>query len=263
MGDRMHAREIVGHEGRIDGLATEVGRLTYDRVSDFLGALAMELIRQSEGDQLRGRNKLASSLDLAAEDVLNAKSHIDAAWAISKPHLKHEELETASLSDRLRAEEVVSYQPVTLRGGEESTFYADIKKAYGSPELLAAMAGVVLGNLDPRTTCIAASGYGGVPLGTVVSQQSRLPLVLVRDEEKAHGRGGLVDGYVPSGSDRVSIVDDVFTSGSSLRRTEANLAGTEAEILGCHVVVARSDTSKFKLPVSYLLSIDDLTHRSR
>ena len=257
--DRRHAREVVGHEGRIDELAVEIGRLTYDRVSDFLGALAVELARQAEGDRLRGRSKLAGRLDLAAEDILSAKSQIDTAWAISKPHLKPEELETVNLSDRLRAEEVVSYQPVTLRGGEESNFYIDIKKAYGNPELLAAIAGVVVGNLDPRTTCVAASGYGGVPLGTVVSQQSRLPLVLVRDEEKAHGRGGVVDGYVPGDGDRVSIVDDVFTSGSSLRRTEANLTETGAEILRCHVVVARGDTSKFKLPVSYLLSIEDLT----
>lgn len=146
-----------------------------------------------------------------------------------------------------------------LRSGEESNFYADIKRAYGDPELLAAMAGATIENLDPRTTCIAASGYGGVPLGVVISQLSSLPLTLVRDVEKKHGRIGMIEGYVPGDQDMVALVDDVFTSGSSLRRTAANLVGTGAEIIGCHVIVARGDVSDFAMPVSYLFKPGDIT----
>lgn len=56
--------------------------------------------------------------------------------------------------------------------------------------------------------------------------------------------GRIIDGYVPSDSDQVSIVGGVFMSGSSLSRTETNLATTGAE-----------------LPVSYLLSIGDITRQ--
>lgn len=163
-----------------------------------------------------------------------------------------------SLVNRLRQAEILSYEPVTLRSGETSDFYADIKKAYGNPELLAAMAKATVDNLNPQTTCIAAAGYGGIPLGVAVSQISGLPLTLVRDSEKNHGRGGLIDGYVPQSHDIISIVDDVFTSGGSLRQTMANLKITNAVVVGCHVIVARGETADFGLPVSFILKSNDL-----
>jgi orotate phosphoribosyltransferase len=112
--------------------------------------------------------------------------------------------------------------------------------------------------LHPDTTCLAASGYGGLPLGVIVSQLSGLPLAMVRDSEKNHGKKGLIDGFVPTAQDKVTILDDVYTSGSSLSQTITNLHDTGADILGCHVIVARGDTSKFEFPVSYLLSTKDL-----
>jgi len=158
------------------------------------------------------------------------------------------------LARKLREADVIFHEPVELRGGETSNFYIDIKKAYGNPEILREMACLMLRNFTQDTTCIAASGYGGIPLGVAISLESGLPLVSVRDTEKNHGKRGLFDGYVPSSSDVVSIVDDVFTSGSSLRQTAANLGTTESTVADCHVVAARGDTSRFALPVSYLFN---------
>lgn len=157
--------------------------------------------------------------------------------------------------------EVVIHEPVRLRGGEEADFYVDIKKAIGSPELLSMMAIALAEDIDPSTTCVAASGHGGIPLGAAVSGVMQIPLVLVRDSEKKHGRRGVIDGYVPGSGDVVSLVDDVFTSGSSLRQTAANVSRTGAEVIGCHVVVARGDVSDFEPPVSYLFTPEDITKR--
>lgn len=163
-----------------------------------------------------------------------------------------------NLGERLIKEGIISYEPVTLRGGEVSNYYADIKRAYGDPELLFEMARATVEDLDEQTTCVAASGYGGIPLAVMVSQLANLQLVLVRDTEKNHGRGGVIDGYMPTPEDVVAIVDDVFTSGSSLRQTMANLASTGATVAGCHVIVARGDTASFGVPVDYLVKADEL-----
>lgn len=154
---------------------------------------------------------------------------------------------------------VIEYGELVLRGGETAQYYIDIKKSYGNPEVLATMADAMLETLDPRTTCIAASGYGGLPLGIVISQLTHLPLAMVRDTQKGHGRGSVIDGYVPTEYDIVSVVDDVYTSGSSLQRTISNLADTRAVVVGCHVIVARGDVENFDIPVQYLLAADDLT----
>ena len=162
------------------------------------------------------------------------------------------------LIERLRNYGVILYEPVQLRGGESSQFYADIKKAYGDPELLAQMGKLTLEALDPNTTCLAASGYGGLPLGVTVSRESGLPLAMVRETEKKHGKKGLIDGYIPNPTDNVSILDDVYTSGSSLLATAKIIRALGAEILGCHVVVARGTTSEFEYPITYLVSSDEL-----
>ncbi len=95
----------------------------------------------------------------------------------------------AELARALRSADVVLYQPVALRNGTISDFYIDVKRAYGNPGNLRAMAQLTLDNFDPSTTCVAASGYGGIPLGVAISLESGLPLVSVRDREKGHGRG--------------------------------------------------------------------------
>lgn len=92
LSDRTHAREITGYEGRIGELAGEIGRLTYDQVSNFLGVLAIELVRQADGDRQRGRKRLASELEAAASGIDSVKSHIDNAWLICLPYMKSEEL---------------------------------------------------------------------------------------------------------------------------------------------------------------------------
>jgi orotate phosphoribosyltransferase len=164
----------------------------------------------------------------------------------------------STLADKLKNHKVILYEPVTLRGGTVSQYYADIKKAYGDPVLLDELAQTTVKNLDTQTTCLAASGYGGIPLGVAASRISGLPLAMVRDTQKNHGKQGLIDGYVPSSGDNVSVLDDVFTSGSSLTQTISTLESTGAQIIKCHVILARGKTEEFTYPISYLLSADEL-----
>ncbi len=86
-----HEREIPHYEGDIQGLAQAVGRLTYDRLADFLLALSDELNEQGEADQARGRPKLSKTLLEAGTKMEGAESDIREAWRISKPHMTPKE----------------------------------------------------------------------------------------------------------------------------------------------------------------------------
>ena len=141
----------------------------------------------------------------------------------------------------LKSKNVLKFGEFTLRSGIKTHYYCDIKEALGDPELLDLFTKGLIKLVPKNTTCIAGSGYGGITLASLVSYKLKLPLVLVRDKIKNHGTKKLIDGYVPTAKDRVCIVDDVFTTGSSIRETKEKLMKTKAKITKAIVVLNRSN----------------------
>lgn len=159
----------------------------------------------------------------------------------------------------LQEKDIVRSEPVTLASGQRSDFYIDVKKAYGYPELLRLASEGVWMLMSDRTTCVAAIGFGGAPLATAISLSHNLRLTMIRDEPKKHGKRNLLDGHVPDRNDKVSIVDDVLTTGLNLKKAVEALLPTGAEILGCSVVVRRSDGSASGIgQVTHLITADEI-----
>ena len=162
-----------------------------------------------------------------------------------------------ALIQRLREIEVVHKKRVVLRSGIVSDFYCDIKKAFGYPDILNALADEIGKALPASVTCIAASGYGGLPLGSVVASRFNLKFVAVRGVAKDHGKGGVIDGYLPKESDVTVIVDDVITSGSSITETLSALEKIDVKVSSAIVAVKRGDP-ELTIPYSYIFSIDEI-----
>lgn len=161
------------------------------------------------------------------------------------------------LTEKLKELGMVDKGKFVLANGAFTDFYINIKKAFGDPDALSLITNELWYEINRRTTCIAAEGYGGIPLATSISSLHGLNLTLVRNEPKKYGREALIEGYVPTERDRVSIVDDVFTTGGSLREVIEVLEHTGAEILGCHVVVKRGE-GELKVPLTYLITAEEL-----
>ena len=143
---------------------------------------------------------------------------------------------------------IIYKEPVKLRSGLISNFYCDIKKAFGYPDILNALAEEIGKKLPKSITCVAASGYGGLPLVAVISLKFNKKFIAVRNSPKKHGKGGIIDGYIPTNKDSIIIIDDVLTTGSSIKTTLAGLKNIKAKINGAIVVVKRGEA---KLPISY------------
>ncbi len=158
---------------------------------------------------------------------------------------------------RLKEIEVIKNEKVTLRSGVVADYYCDIKKAFGYPDILNAIADVVIELVPPETTCIAASGYGGLPLGAVVASRSGKHFVSVRSSAKGYGLSDALSGYPVTENDSVTIVDDVLTSGSSIKETYAALLEYGVTPVHAIVFVARAEP---ELPLSYssVLLINEL-----
>lgn len=152
---------------------------------------------------------------------------------------------------------VVYKEPVKLRSGIISSFYCDIKKAYGYPEILTALADIIGKKLKKKENCIAAMGFGGVPLGVLIASRFRRKFILVRETKKKHGKGGYIDGYVPVKKDTIVIIDDVLTTGSSIRETLSVLNKTDAKISRAIVVVKRGKAN-LSIPYNFIFSIKEI-----
>ena len=162
-----------------------------------------------------------------------------------------------NLLEKLKRIEVIRHGKITLSGGAPSDFYVDIKKAYGNPELLCEIADGVYNLFDKRINCVVAMGHGGIPLGTAISIRNNLNLAIVREFPKKHGPLRVIDGHLLSERDVVALVDDVYTTGGSIRKMREIVDGTKAIVRGEYVVVSRASDNPENL--KYLFKLEDLT----
>ena len=86
-----------------------------------------------------------------------------------------------------------------------------------------------------------------------------MPLILVRDKIKNHGTKKSIDGYIPNRKDVICIIDDVFTTGSSITKVKEKLALFGVKFTKSIVVLNRSNKSN----VISVLSDKDLKIKIR
>src|SRR3989338_4736472 len=162
------------------------------------------------------------------------------------------------LIEKLNQLDVLERQKVILKSKKISDFYIDIKKAYGFSEILNEITDRLYVLIPKEANCIAASDYGGLPIATAISSNYGLNLVLIRNKRKNYGLNKLIDGYIPNLKDKVAIVDDVMTTGSSLKKIINVIKPTKAKILGCYVVVNRGKVN-LEYPIHWLFEAKDFS----
>lgn len=160
---------------------------------------------------------------------------------------------------------VIRNEEVTLKSGEKSNFYLDVKKAYGHPLLLELIAKSMVKIMERRyqhkiVSALACMGHGGIPLGTILGGMLsyECKIAYIRDRPKGHGLTGMIDGYQPTKEDRVLIVDDVFTTGGSINNMKKEIESTGAKVLGAIVVFERGSGSPEVEKFDYLYTDKDI-----
>ncbi len=163
-----------------------------------------------------------------------------------------------NLATRLKQEQIIKERKVELKHAGQSHLYVDLKKAYGNPSLRKHITQELHKKIPLNVTTLAASGHGGIPLATTLSDQHDYNLTLIREERKGYGTEKHIDGYQPQNHDVIAVVDDVVTTGNSLKKIVDKLEHTKGKVQGCYVVVDRSD-QKLPVQVESLLTLEDLT----
>ena len=102
-----------------------------------------------------------------------------------------------------------------LRSGEVSTTYFDKYRFEAQPELLAQICAAVKPLIPGNTTVLAGLEMGGIPLATVLSQQTGIATAFIRKEAKTYGTCRYAEG-APLPAAGVTIIEDVISSGGAI-----------------------------------------------
>ncbi len=149
-----------------------------------------------------------------------------------------------------------------LRSGRRSRYYFDKYLFETQPSILR-RAGRELARLVPAgTRRLAAPELGAVLLGGAVSLELDLPLLLVRKEAKGHGTGRALEGVIEAG-DRVTVIEDVLTTGGAAISAIEKVRAAGGEVIGLVAVLDREEGARANLealgvPLSALFRTSDL-----
>ncbi|MEM2478348.1 MAG: orotate phosphoribosyltransferase [Thermoproteota archaeon] len=123
-----------------------------------------------------------------------------------------------------------------LTSGGLSPYYVDLRILISRPRLFERLVDSYIGkirSIGEDFDIVAGVETAGIPIATLISYKTGIPMVYARGTERGHGTGKMVEGELREGS-RVVIVDDVLTTGRSIdnaARTIRNAGGKVAYAL--------------------------------
>lgn len=133
-----------------------------------------------------------------------------------------------------------------LRSGQISNEYFDKYLFEGQPAVLKAIAEQMTSMIPEGIDALAGLEMGGIPIVTMLSQESGIPALFVRKKAKEYGTCKLAEGGDIAGK-RLLIIEDVVTSGGQILLSTADLRGLNAIVEDVVCVIDREAGGSQKL----------------
>lgn len=125
-----------------------------------------------------------------------------------------------------------------LRSGATSSEYFDKYRFEADPALLREIAEHMATFVPDGVDALAGLELGGIPLATMLSQVTGLPVAFVRKQAKTYGTCRLAEGAEVAGR-RVVVVEDVITSGGQVITSCEELRALGATVVRVVCVIDR------------------------
>jgi orotate phosphoribosyltransferase len=131
----------------------------------------------------------------------------------------------------------------TLRSGRVSDYYLDKYLFSTQPTILAQLGQEFASRLPRGTQRLAGAELGGIPLVSAASMAAGLPCVFIRNQKKEYGTAKQLEGKLEPG-DRVTIVEDVATTGGQALEAAKVLRDAGAEVLAIIATIDRLEGAR-------------------
>jgi orotate phosphoribosyltransferase len=129
-----------------------------------------------------------------------------------------------------------------LRSGQVSNRYFDKYQLESNPEILSLITNEMingLSNFKPDIQILAGLETGGIPIATVISHRTYIPMIIVRKKAKDYGTCKFAEGVEFKGKN-VLIIEDVITTGGQVISSGKMLQDSGANIIGISAILTRS-----------------------
>ena len=135
-----------------------------------------------------------------------------------------------------------------LRSGLTADRYFDKYRFESDPSLLAEIVQALTPLVPPDTQGLAGLELGGIPIATVLSAVTGLPVFFVRKQAKKYGTERVCEGGDISGM-RLLIMEDVVTTGGQILLSAQDLRADGAQVAHALCVIDRQAGGTERLAV--------------
>ncbi len=176
--------------------------------------------------------------------------------------------------------EVLTFGDFTAKSGRRTPYFVNAGRFRTGAQIQRLgqfYARAIAERLGDGVDVLFGPAYKGIPLvvttsAALFSEYGRdLAFCFNRKEAKDHGEGGVLVGHTPRDGDRVLIVEDVTTAGTSVRETVPILrAAADVQLAGLVVAVDRMErgagdraaltelSEEFAMPTFSIVNVDEV-----
>jgi len=138
-----------------------------------------------------------------------------------------------------------------LSSGKISPYYIDLRIVPSFPDAFIKVCDLYIRMIEKEIGAqnfdrIAGVPVAGMPFASVIAFHFKKPFLFIRKEVKRHGREKRIEGVIMPG-DRILLIDDLITTGKSLRSAAKALRAEGGVIDDVVVLVDREEGGKEKL----------------
>jgi len=166
---------------------------------------------------------------------------------------------TVQLEDQLQERGALLKGHFQLASGRHADTYIEKFRILQWPDITSTLCGMIASHFRDRANLVAGPTTGGVILSFETAKHLGLRSIIAERKDSGEGRE-FKRGFQVGAGDRVLVVDDILTTGGSIRDVLDALRERGAEVVGVGVMVDRSGGKvDFGVPFFACLTVDIVT----
>ncbi len=156
--------------------------------------------------------------------------------------------------DELKRRNILQSGHFRLTSGKHSSGYMQCAGVFKDPQFAAAVVKTLVQHLDYEVDKVISPAIGGVLMGYETARHLQVENIFA---ERAEGEMALRRGFSLSPGERVLVVEDVVTTGGSVKEVLGLVEASGAKAAAVAVLVDRSaGKADFGVPFHWLVQVD-------